>query len=88
MATFNKLPSGYWRAQVRRKGQYVSRTFRLKSEAVTWAVDAERRVYRGRALTPVSIDGKTSFAALIELHIKDLMEVGRPLLAARPCVSL
>ena len=79
MTTFNRLPSGYWRAQVRRKGQYISRSFRLKSDAVAWGADAERTIYRGESADAVSLDGKTSFAALIELHIKDLMEVGRPL---------
>ena len=83
MATFNKLPSGYWRAQVRRKGQYVSRTYRLKSEAETWAIDAERALTTGMSPNAVSIDRKTSFATLIELHIKDLKEVGRPLLRSK-----
>ena len=33
MAAFDKLPSGRWRAQIRRNGHAVSRTFRLKHEA-------------------------------------------------------
>ena len=83
MATFNKLPSGYWRAQVRRKGQYVSRTHRLKAEAENWAIDAERALTTGMSPNAVSIDRKTSFATLIELHINDLKEVGRPVLRSK-----
>jgi hypothetical protein len=37
MASFNRLPSGRWRVQVRRNGHAVSRSFRLKEEAQTWA---------------------------------------------------
>jgi hypothetical protein len=83
MATFNKLPSGYWRAQVRRKSQYASRTYRLKAEAETWAIDAERALTTGMSPNAISIDRKTSFATLIELHISDLKEVGRPRLRSK-----
>ncbi len=61
LATFNRLPSGYWRAQVRRKGQYVSRSFRLKSEAEVWATEAERAIHSGKSPDAVSVDDKTSF---------------------------
>jgi hypothetical protein len=83
MASFNRLPSGYWRAQVRRKGQYASRSFRLKSDAEAWAVDAERSVHRGKSAEALPINDKTSFASLIELHMKDMAEVGRPLLRSK-----
>jgi hypothetical protein len=83
MATFNRLPSGYWRAQVRRKGQHASRSFRLESETEAWAVDAERAVHRGKPPNAFTADDKTSFASLIELHIKDLAEVGKPLLRSK-----
>lgn len=83
MATFNKLPSGCWRAQVRRKGQYVSRTFRLKSEAEAWAIDAERAVQTGKDPDALQIDPKALFGTLIDLHIADLAEVGKPLLRSK-----
>jgi hypothetical protein len=83
MATFNRLPSGCWRAQVRRKGQHASRSFRLKSEAETWAVEAERAIHRGKPPNTFTVDDKTSFASLIELHIKDMAEVGKPLLRSK-----
>ncbi len=50
MATFMKLPSGNWRAQVRRKGRYAAETFRRKKDAETWALEVERRFDRGEEL--------------------------------------
>ena len=83
MASFNKLPSGYWRAQVRRKGQYVSATFRLKTDAEAWAIEKEQAVESGKGVKAAKIDGKTTFGKLIELHIDDLAEVGKPLLRSK-----
>lgn len=83
MATFNRLPSGCWRAQVRRQDQHTSRSFRLKSEAEAWAVDAERAVNRGKPPNAFTADDKTSFASRIELRIKDMAEVGKPLLRSK-----
>jgi len=74
MATFNRLPSGHWRAQLGRKGQYASPFFRLKSDAEAWAVDTGRTVNLGKTPNAVWVDDKTSFAALIELHIKHMAE--------------
>ena len=83
MASFDKLPSGYWRAQIRRKGRHVSRTFRLKSDAEAWAIDTERAVLAGKSPDAVQIDPKTLFGTLIDLHIADLAEVGKPLLRSK-----
>lgn len=66
MATFNKLPCGCWRAQVRRKGQYVSCTFRLKSEAETWAMDTERAIQSGRSPYAVQIEPEAEFGVLTD----------------------
>lgn len=42
MATFTRLPSGNWRAQVRKAGhKTISRTFTRKAEARTWAEHME-----------------------------------------------
>lgn len=41
MATFTKLPSGKWRAQVRKAGIYKGATFLTKVEAKTWAASIE-----------------------------------------------
>lgn len=83
MATFDKLPSGYWRAQVRRKGKHVSKSFRLKSDAEVWALDIERAVQTGKDPDACKIDPKTCFSSIIDLHIADLAEVGKPLLRGK-----
>jgi integrase len=41
MATFSHLPSGKWRAQVRRAGLYRNATFDKKRDAVAWAAGVE-----------------------------------------------
>lgn len=41
MPTFSQLPSGKWRAQVRRKGTYRAATFATKREARDWATQIE-----------------------------------------------
>ncbi|MFV0929209.1 tyrosine-type recombinase/integrase [Pseudomonas palmensis] len=41
MATFTKLPSGKWRAQVRKAGIYKGATFSTKLEAKSWAASIE-----------------------------------------------
>ena len=47
MGTIFKTQQGNWRAQVRRKGQYTSRTFRLKNSCRTWVVETERSIDLG-----------------------------------------
>lgn len=83
MAAFTKLPSGRWRAQVRRKGQHASRTFRLKSDAEGWANEAEDKACRGKSVDAVEIDASTTFGFIIDLHIRDLAEVGKPPLRSK-----
>ena len=55
MATFQKLPSGKWRAQVRRSGIYKARSFDKKMDAQAWAAVIEQSINRGATvgyLTP------------------------------------
>jgi integrase len=77
MASFNKLPSGLWRVQVRRRGQQVSKSFRLKSEAEAWARETETAVIAGKSAKAARLSEKTTFATLIDLHIDDMREVGK-----------
>lgn len=83
MPTFNKLPSGYWRAQVRRKGHHVSRTFRLKSEAEVWAIDTERAVQISKNPDALQLGCRTTFGTLVDLHVRDMAEVSRPILRSK-----
>jgi len=47
MATISKLPSGKYRAQVRRQGIYKAQTFSRKIDAQGWAVEIERAIESG-----------------------------------------
>jgi hypothetical protein len=77
LATFSKLNSGSWRAQVRRKGKYVNETFLRRKDAEEWALEVERRIDRGEpAIARSSRDART-FGDLIKLHREDLQEVGK-----------
>jgi integrase len=76
VATFTKLRSGSWRAQVRRKGKYFNETFRRRKDAEEWALDIERRIDRQEPATTRSRDAKL-IGDLIALHRADLEEVGK-----------
>ena len=78
MATFAQLGSGNWRAQVRRKGSYAADTFRRRKDAEELALDTERCIDCGIALRPRSREGARTFGDLINLHIADIHEVGKP----------
>jgi integrase len=78
MATFIQLPSGNWRVQVRRKGRYLSETFRRRKDADTWALDAERRIDRGEKPASRACADPTTFEHLIDLHLTDMHDVGKP----------
>jgi len=77
MASFKKLKSGNWRVQIRRKGQYVSNSFRRKSEADEWALATERRIDRGDDVGLPDPRLAKTFGDLIDLHMSDLVEVGK-----------
>jgi integrase len=77
MAAIIKLPSGNWRVQVRRKHKYVSDTFRRHTDAEAWALEAERTIDRGLDPKPVNPKSVHTFADVINLHVQDLLEVGK-----------
>jgi len=77
MATFTRLKSGSWRAQVRRKGKYVNDTFLRRKDAEEWALDIERRIDRGDPLTGSSSRDPKTFGGLVRQHRDDLHEVGK-----------
>jgi integrase len=76
MASIKQLPSGFWRVQVRRKGLYASKTFRIKSEAQRWANSQEDRIDRGEGVSKRDRPTET-LGDLIELHLADMADVGR-----------
>lgn len=79
MATFTRLASGAWRVQIRRRGRYVANTFRRKSDADSWALEMERRADQGRVLSKKRPSKLQTLGDLIDLHVADMAEVGKPL---------
>ncbi|MCY6380239.1 site-specific integrase [Hoeflea prorocentri] len=86
MATIVRTNEGNWRAQVRRKGRYASQTFRLKSLASEWVTETERMIDIG--YEPISRKTGTpkTISDLIDLHIADLQEVGKPIRRSKNAV--
>ena len=78
MASITKLPSGAYRVQIRRKGRYASETFLRRDGAHRWARLAETRVDQGLAPNKSSVSRLITFGDLIDLHIIDMCEVGKP----------
>ncbi len=60
--------SGRWRAQIRRRGHSLGDTFANRKDAEAWARRIESEIDNGK--TP---------GALVDLHIEDMNEVGKPL---------
>ncbi|WP_316195200.1 tyrosine-type recombinase/integrase [Bradyrhizobium sp. SZCCHNRI3052] len=77
MATFTRLKSGSWRAQVRRKGKYVNGTFLRRKDADEWAIDIERRIDRQEPTSTQRSRDVQLFGDLVTLHRQDLAEVGK-----------
>lgn len=77
MASIRKLPSGNWRAQVRRKGRYIGETFRRHKDAEEWALAMERRIDRGETPSTRVRRDPTTFGDLIDLHLADLQDIGK-----------
>jgi hypothetical protein len=86
MATIFKTRQGHWRAQVRRKGKYASQTFRLKTHADEWVVETERLIDLGGEPSNHRIRYPKTIADLVDLHVSDLHEVGRPLRRSKRAV--
>jgi integrase len=77
MATLFQLPSGRWRAQIRRKGRYISETFIRHQDADVWAKENEVRIDQGRMPKARGLTDPRTFGDLIDLHLKDLEDVGK-----------
>ena len=78
MASIRQLPSGHWRVQVRRKGKFASETFLRRDHAREWANEAEGQIDRGRQPAGKRARGAKTFGHLIDMHIDDMKEVGKP----------
>ena len=79
MATFVRLPSGSWRAVIRRKSRYASQTFALRQDARAWALEAERRVDLDDRPEGPKIAALDRFGGLIDKYVADLKKSGKTL---------
>ncbi len=78
MASIRQLRSGKWQVQVRLKGKTASETFLIKAHALEWAREAENQADRGQTPVGKRARSKKTFGDLIDLHIADMKDVGRP----------
>ena len=88
LPTFTKLTSGSWRVQIRRKGHYASESFLRRDDARLWALKAERQIDLGESPTASRIDRLKTFGDLVDLHINDMIEVGKPPLRSKAATLL
>lgn len=78
MANIRQLSSGRWQVQVRLKGRKATETFNRHDHAREWAVASENLIDKGRTPLVRRARGTKTFGDLIDLHIDDMKEVGKP----------
>jgi hypothetical protein len=83
MPVIVKLPSGNWRAQVRRKGKYISNTFRRRADADTWALESERTIDKEIEPKAVNPRAVTKLRQNIDVDIQDMLELWKRILRYR-----
>ena len=71
MATFTQLPSGKWRAQVRKHGLYKAATFTLKREAQAWATQVEAQAHSLATVCYQVVPAGYTVGKLIDAYIAD-----------------
>ena len=76
MATFSQLPSGKWRAQVRRAGLYRAATFATKREAKDWAVGIESQAAHIQAGGFAPVPKTATVADLIDKYTETQAKAG------------
>lgn len=77
MATFTKLPSGSWRAQVRKSGVNKTASFILKRDAVSWAARIESSISDSSNKGYIKPQSGTTMAKLITAYENQLKSCGR-----------
>jgi integrase len=85
MASIDKR-RGKWRAQVRREGHQLCKTFLLKADAEAWARDIERDIDKEIDPSVRRVSKKDSFGSLIDIHIEDMEAVNKPLRRSKEAV--
>ena len=87
MATISKLPSGKFRAQIRRQGVYRAQTFSRKLDAQVWAAELERAIESGSSRGTIQPSAGLLLSDLIEAYTRQakvsraaelaLLQIGR-----------
>jgi len=87
MATITKLPSGKFRAQIRRQGLYRAQTFARKLDAQAWAVELERAIESGSSRGTIRPTSAMLLSDLIDAYVRQarvsraaelaLLQIGR-----------
>lgn len=72
MPTFSQLPSGKWRAQVRRAGIYRAATFPSKREAQAWATQIEAQAHHVAAGGYAPVPKGATMADLVDKYAEAL----------------
>ncbi len=79
MASIDRRPGGKWRAQVRREGHVLSKTFVMKADADAWVRETESRIDKGEDPVRRQTTANTTFGELVDQHIDDLRTYGKQL---------
>ncbi|MDO9419954.1 MAG: site-specific integrase [Herminiimonas sp.] len=77
MATYTKLASGHWRAQIRKTGLKDSNTFKLRRDAVEWATARESQAKRIISSGFQSIEEGYTVGMLIDEFVRDTPAGGK-----------
>lgn len=72
MATISKLPSGKYRAQVRKAGIYKARTFERKADANAWGVDMERAIEGGSVAGTIRAPKDMTLGDVIDAYLEQV----------------
>lgn len=75
MATFSQLPSGKWRAQIRRAGIYRAATFLSKREAKDWAANVESQAHHIAAGGFAPVPKGSTLADLIDKYTETVAKL-------------
>lgn len=70
MATIQKLPSGKFRAQVRKAGVYRAQTFDRRADANAWSVDIERAISGGGNTGTIRPTKDMTFGDVIDAYLE------------------
>ncbi len=72
MATITKLPSGKYRAQIRRNGVCRAQTFLRKLDAQAWSSELERSIEGGSSAGGIQPPSRMILADVVDAYLRQL----------------